>query len=84
MSSTLVNSLILNNCFIKQKWKMRAAGWLSRLSVRLLISAQVMISRFVASSPVLGSVLSVEPAWDSLSLSLCPSLAHAVSLSFSK
>ena len=34
-----------------------AAGWLSWLSVRFL--AQVMISRFVGSSPASGSVLAV-------------------------
>ena len=37
----------------------RARGWLSRLSVRLLISAQVMISWFVSSSPTSGSTLAV-------------------------
>ena len=31
-------------------------GWLSRLNVCLLISAQVVISRFVGSSPASGSV----------------------------
>ena len=44
-----------------------APGWLSRLSPT---SAQVMISRFMSSSPVLGSVLtaqSLEPALDSVS-----------------
>ena len=49
-------------------------------------SAQVMISRFVGSSPVSGSVLtaqSLEPASDSVSLSLflCPSSAYILSLS---
>ena len=34
-----------------------APGWLSRLSVR---PAQVMISRFVSSSPVSGSVLTTQ------------------------
>ena len=34
-----------------------APGWLSPLSDRLLISAQVMISRFVSSSPTSDSVL---------------------------
>ena len=46
-------------------------------------SAQVMISRFVGSSPASGSVLmarSPEPASDSVSPSLCPSPAHALSL----
>ena len=51
-----------------------APGWLSRLSVKLLISAQVMISRFVGSS--------TEPAWESLSpfLSAPPPLAVSLSL----
>ena len=50
----------------------------------LFRSAQVMISRFVGSSPVWGSVLtaqSPEPALDSVSVSLCPALAHTLSLS---
>ena len=47
-------------------------------------SAQVMIPRFVGSSPMLGSGLtarSLEPAWDSVSLSLF--LPHSCSLSLS-
>ena len=49
-------------------------------------SAQVMISQFVSSSPTSGSVLtaqSLEPASDSVSLSvsLCPSITHTLSLS---
>ena len=51
-------------------------------------SAQVMISRFVSSSPASGSMLtaqSLEPASDSmaptLSLSVCASPVRAVSLS---
>ena len=36
-----------------------APGWLSRLSVRLLISAQAVISWFVSLSPTSGSVLTV-------------------------
>ena len=47
----------------------------------LLISAQVMISWFVGSSPVLGSVLT--RACLGFCLSDCPSPAHAVSLSLS-
>ena len=48
-------------------------------SVKCLTSAQVMISRFMSSSPAWGSVLtaqSLEPASDSVppSLSLCPPL----------
>ena len=60
-------------------------------SVKHLTSAQVMISWFVGSSPVSGSVLtgqSLEPALDSVSLSLflslCLSTAYTLSLSFSK
>ena len=49
-------------------------------------SAQVMISQLVSLSPASGSVLtawSLEPASDSVppSLSLCPSPAHALSVS---
>ena len=44
-----------------------APGWLSWTSVRLLMSAQVMISQFVGLSPASGCALT---AWDSLSLPL--------------
>ena len=53
-------------------------------SVERLTSAQVMISRFMSSSPVLGSVLpaqSPEPASDFVSVSLCPFPTSALSLS---
>ena len=49
-----------------------------------LTSAQVMIFRFVSSSPASGSVLtgvSLESVSDSVSPSLCPSPACALSLS---
>ena len=49
-------------------------------------SAQVIISWFVGLSPALGSVLtaqSLEPALDSVPPSLCPSPAHALSISLS-
>ena len=36
--------------------------------------------RVVGSSPTLDSMLSMEPAWDSLSLSLCPSPQLVLSL----
>ena len=45
-------------------------------------SAQVMISRFMNLGCALGCALtaqSLEPALDSVSLSLCPSLVHALS-----
>ena len=58
---------------------------MAQLAERLTL-AQVMISQFASSSPVMGSVLtaqSLEPASDSLSpsLSLSPSPAHTLSLS---
>ena len=46
-------------------------GWLSQLSIQLLIEAQVMISQFVESSPVLGSALA---EWSLLGI-LSPSLS---------
>ena len=49
---------------------MGAPGWLSQLSVRLLISVQVMISRFVELSPASGSVLTVWSLLGILSLPL--------------
>ena len=55
--------------------------WVAQ-SVRCPTLAQVMISWFMSSSPASGSVLtawSLEPASDSVSLSLCPSPACAVS-----
>ena len=58
-------------------------AWVAQ-SVEDPTSARVMISRFVGSRPVSGSVLtpqSLEPASDSVSLSLCPSSTHAVFLS---
>ena len=54
-------------------------------SVKHLTLAQVMISWLVSSSPTSGSVLtaqSLELASDSVSV--CPSLTHAVSLSLSQ
>ena len=60
-------------------------AWVAQ-SVKRPTSAQVMISRFVGSSPALGSVLTVqslEPALDSMSPSLSapPLLVRARSLS---
>ena len=52
-------------------------------SVKHPTLAQVMISRFVSSSPASGSVLTaqrLEPALDSVSLALCPSPTHTLSL----
>ena len=45
-----------------------APGWLSWLSIQLLVSAQVMISQFCEFEPSIRlRADSVEPAWDSLS-----------------
>ena len=57
--------------------------WVTQ-SVTCLTLAQVMISQFVSSGPMSGSVLtaqSLKPALDSMSPSLCPSFTHALSLS---
>ena len=63
-----------------------APGWLSQLGLRLLVSAQIMVSRFREFEPhVVLHADGVEPAWDSLSplLSLPPS-PLVLSLSLSK
>ena len=61
------------------------SAWVAQLVERPTL-AQVMISQFVNSSPMLGSVLtaqSLEPAPDSVSPSLsAPLLSCSVSLSF--
>ena len=51
--------------------------------VKLLTSAQVMISWFLSSSPALSSLLSVQSLLQILCLPLCPSPACALSLSVS-
>ena len=43
--------------FTKEELPVGTRGWLNRVSVRLLISAQVRISLFVNLSPASGSVL---------------------------
>ena len=59
--------------------------WLSQLSIRPLVLAQVMISWIVRSSPASGSVLIVWSQLGILSLplflSLCPSPPHSLFLS---
>ena len=56
--------------------------WVAQ-SVKRLMSAQVMISRFVGSSPALASVLTALSLLRILGLSLflCPSSTHSLSLS---
>ena len=71
------------NCDRCPKTEDPGGTWVAQ-SVGRLTSAQVMMSRFVGSGPPSGSVLtapSLEPASDSVSLSLCPCLTHTVSLS---
>ena len=72
---------------LKKVWLRDA--WVAQLA-KCPISAQGMISQFMGSSPMSGSVLttqSLEPASDSdnvcVSFSLCPSPAHALSVSLS-
>ena len=60
-------------CFVR-KLTGGAPGWLSRLSIPLLVLAQVMISRFEFESLIGLCADSVEPAWDSLSPHLSLSL----------
>ena len=80
-SHSLSCSLSKINIKKKKDW----GTWVAQ-SVKHLTSAQVMISRFVSSSPTSGSALtaqSLEPALDSVSRTppFCPSPAHALSLS---
>ena len=61
-------------------------GWLSRLNVQLLTPPQVMISRFVGSSPALGYVLIAQSLLGifSLPLSAPPLLMLSFSLKINK
>ena len=62
-----------------------SGAWMAQ-SVKGPTSAQVMISQLMGSSLTSGSVLtaqSLEPASDSVSVSLCPSPTHVYSLSLS-
>ena len=65
----------------REKQLRGALGWLSRLSLWLLILAQVMISQFVGSSPTSGSSLTVWSLLGILSLSLPYSCSLSLSLS---
>ena len=61
-------------------------AWVAQ-SVERPTSAQVMSSQLVSSSLASGSVLTaqiLEPAWDSVSHTLCPSPAHALSFLLSQ
>ena len=63
---------------------MGAPGWLSRLSVRLLILAQVTISGFMGLSPASSSALTTRSLLGSLSLSAPPLLVLSLSLKINK
>ena len=76
------------NGITRIKSKQFRGAWVVQL-VKHMTSAQVMISQFVGSSPMSGSVLtaqSLEPASDSVypSLSAPPQLALCLSLSLKK
>ena len=63
------------------KWNIVGApGWLSWLSVQLLVLAQVLISQLVRLSPALGSALTVQSLLVVLCLPLCHSPTHSVFL----
>ena len=62
----------INGQQVHEKMLHKAPGWLSWLSARFLISAQVMISGVMSSRLCADSV---EPAWDSLSLFPSPACA---------
>ena len=80
----LSSKISLSGKTVLQKIRNRGA-WVAQ-SVKHPTSAQVMISRFVSSSPALGSVLtaqSLEPALDSVSPSLSARPLFTVCLSLS-
>ena len=82
LKATMLSDLF--HCNYIQK-NLRSWGtWVAnRLSNVLLISVQVMISRFLGSIPMSGSVRAAQSLLGILSLSLCPSPAFSLSLSLS-
>ena len=75
------HDLELGKDFLGEKLKsvtIRAPGWLSLLSIQLLVSGQVMISWFMGSSPAL-LCWQCGAGWGPLSLR--PSPTHPVSVS---
>ena len=74
--------LYLKNRFAPEKDN-RGTGWLSQLSIQLLILAQVMISWFVSSSPTSGSELTVQNLLGILSLPLSLRLPNSYFLPLS-
>ena len=73
LENNYLDSMVSGQGVSKETSKDNSQGACVAQSVGHSTSAQVMISRFVSSSPVLGSVLtaqSLEPASDSVSPSL--------------
>ena len=71
-------------CVVTEQCGRGVPGWLSWLSIRLLVSAQVVISLFVGSSPVSGSALTIWNLLGILSLSISLSVSLSLSLSQNK
>ena len=75
----------LSYCWILRVFKKKiildtgAPGWLSQLSIRLLITDQVMISWFMSLSSMSGSELAVQSLLGILSLPLFLPLSYSVS-----
>ena len=79
-------SLLLPMHLFPFKIQKHRGNWVAQV-VKHPNLAQVMISRFMSSSPELGSVLtpqSLETALDSVSLPLCSSPTHNLSMSLKK
>ena len=72
----------LLNSFVSLKHIFGVPGWFSWLSIRLLVLAQVMISRFVGSNPTSGSVLIMRSLLGIFSLLLPRALSLSLSLTF--
>ena len=72
--------------FFPYKTRTGAPGWLSRLSIGFLTSAQAMISQFLSSRPASGSVLTAWSLLGILSLSVPPlvALSHSLALKINK
>ena len=65
----VIHGLLLT--YIQKTYTIGAPGWHRQLSIWLLVSAQVMISRLRGFEPPIGLYAgNTGPAWDSLSLSL--------------
>ena len=77
---TVMSANICLNISFKIRVVWGAPGWLSWLSIQLLILAQVMILQFMRSSPELGSVLTVQSLLGILFLPL--STSPLLSLTF--